>query len=349
MLLLCKRNISGLRSLRTMFGLAALLLVLASVISCGGSSADPSWRFAYMSDNKWDKKTSEADYVNVEAVKRLSGDMVKQGVSLVIVGGDLIDGRGEGVSGLNAQYATWLDAMSAVYRAGVPVYAVPGNHEYWCDTNDSCIAAWNQTMAPTFPASRTDNPAFPGMEYSFIFNNAFFIGLNQNRFADTFPEYYRGNDVDWIAGQLAARDPSAQPHIITFGHMPQFMTKWEWTRPEDKSNREAFWSLLGNAGARMYFTGHSHLYAVGLASTEDGRYFLYQVISGSGGAEAEKSGWDGLYAEDTRVQPVDWDEGIYREGYALVTITGRDVTLEWRYYDDTERVFKTKPVFSYSQ
>lgn len=333
-----------------MVGLAALLLLMASLISCGSSSDSPSeWKFAYMSDNKWDKSTSVTSYVNVDAVKRLAGDMVLQDVSLVLVGGDLVDGRGEGVSGLKAQYASWLDAMSSVYKAGISVYAVPGNHEYWCDTSASCIEAWNQVMTPMFPSGRVDNPAYPGMEYSFVFNNALFIGLNQNQFADTFPEYYRGNDIDWIAGRLAVRNPFTQPHVIAFGHMPQFMTKWEWTRPPDKSNREAFWNLLAGAGGRMYFTGHSHLYAVGLATTEDGSHSIYQIISGSGGAEAERSPWNGIYAENTRIQPVDWDEGNYREGYALVTISGRDVKMEWRSYDQTEGAFKTRQVFTYSQ
>lgn len=342
-----RKRIFCLRSLCFMFGLAA---VLASLVSCGSSSSGPSeWKFAYMSDNKWDKKTSEAYCTNVDAVKRFSQDMVQQGVSLVLVGGDLVDGRGEGVNGLNAQYAVWLEAMFLVYQAGIPVYAVPGNHEYWCDTNSSCIDSWSQTIAPRLPAGRVDNPEHPGMEYSFVFKNALFIGLNQNQFGDSFPAYYHGNDIDWIAGQLAMRNSFTQPHVIAFGHMPQFMTKWEWTRPADKSNREAFWNLLAGAGARMYFTGHSHLYAVGLAATEDGSHSIYQVISGSGGAEAEKNPWDGIYAENTRIQPVDWDEGSYREGYALVTISGRDVKMEWRSYDQTTGAFRTRPVFSYTQ
>ncbi len=346
----CRSGERGIRSFRIMAGLAMSLLVLVALTSCGGSSDDPpAWKFAYMSDNKWDKTTSAVQYTNVDAVRRLAGDMVQQGVSLVIVGGDMIDGRGEGVNGLDAQYASWLQAMFPLHKAGIPVYAVPGNHEYWCDTNSSCGDSWNERIVPTFPPGRRDNPACPGMEYSFVFNNALFIALNQNQFADTFPAYYRGNDIDWIAGQLAGRDPAAQPHVITFGHMPQFMTKWSWTRPEDKSNREAFWNLLGSAGARMYFTGHSHLYAAGLATTEDGRHSIYQIIAGSGGAEAEKSLWDGVYAENGRVQPVDWDGNDYREGYALVTVNGQEVTMEWRYYDQGAGSFKAKRAFAYRQ
>lgn len=302
-----------------------------------------------MSDNKRGAGTSASEYTNIEAVRMLSADMADQGVALVIVGGDLIDGRGEDSEGLQRQYAAWKDAMSPVYRAGIAVYAVPGNHEYWCDTENSCVSAWEKTMVPAFPGGRTDNPALPGMEYSFVFRNTLFIGLDQNRFASSFPDYYRGDDIEWIAGRLADRNPASQPHVVVFGHMPQFMTQWEWTRPEDKSNREAFWNLLGEAGCRMYFTGHSHLFAAGDASTEDGSRSIYQTIAGSGGAEPEAQQWDGVYAEHGRVRPVAWDENRYRTGYALVTIRGRDVTTEWRYYDPAAGAFRSEPVFSYTQ
>lgn len=329
--------------------LTGLLLLMALCTACGSSVDSGEWKFAYMSDNKWGSKTSASQYTNVDAVNLMARDMAGQGVSLVLVGGDLIDGRGEGISGLKAQYNAWMAAMSPVYSAGIGVYAVPGNHEYWCDTADSCSAAWEQSVVPTFPAGRTDNPELAGREYSFVHRNVLFLGLDQNRFGPSFPDYYRGNSISWIQQQLAARNVSAQPHVIVFGHMPQFMTRWGWTRAEDLENREAFWSLLGAAGGRLYFTGHSHAYAVGLASTQDGRHSIYQVIAGSGGAEPEATPWSGEYFEASRIQPVDWDEDRYRIGYALVTVRGRDVSMVWRNYDPASRSFTSREVLGYRQ
>jgi hypothetical protein len=40
------------------------------------------------------------------------------------------------------------------------------------------------------PSGRTDNVSSPGREYSFTFNNAFFIGLDQNQFGSSMPAYY---------------------------------------------------------------------------------------------------------------------------------------------------------------
>ena len=128
----------------------------------------------------------------------MAADMVTQRVNMVITGGDLVDGRGQNVAGLNVQYTAWIGAMASVYNAKIPVYAVPGNHEYWCDSKNSCITARNETIAPQLPTGRTNNPAHPDMEYSFVFNNAYFLGINQNQFEQGVnqPNYYHGNDMD---------------------------------------------------------------------------------------------------------------------------------------------------------
>lgn len=329
------------------------LVVLFSITSCGSSTnanaAPPVWKFAYMSDHKLDQATDPINYTNLPAVQRMAADMVTQKVNMVITGGDLIDGRGQDAAGLNTQYTAWIGAMATVYNAKIPVYAVPGNHEYWCDTKNSCTSAWNATMAPQLPAGRTNNPAHPDMEYSFVFNNAYFLGIHQNQFEQgvTRPYYYHGNDMDWIESQLAGRDAVAQPHVIAFGHMPQFQMGYEWGDHNHKSNREAFWNALGGADAKMYLTGHSHLYALALIQTKDGSKSIYQILAGSGGAE--KDSWNGNYApsEASRITAIDKDTND--EGYALVTINDRQVTMEWRYYDPVEGIFKSKPGFTYSQ
>ena len=331
--------------------LIGTLFALFSIISCSSSTnanaAPPLWKFAYMSDHKLDKATDPINYTNLPAVQRMAADMVTQRVNMVITGGDLIDGRGQNVAGLNAQYKAWIGAMASVYNANIPVYAVPGNHEYWCDTKNSCTSAWDATIAPQLPAGRTNNPAHPNMEYSFVFNNAYFLGINQNQFEQGVnqPYYYHGNDMDWIESQLAGRNTVTQPHVIAFGHMPQFQAGYEWIDHNHKSNREEFWDTLGSAGAKMYLTGHSHLYALALIQTKDGSKSIYQILAGSGGAE--KSSWNGNYApsEASRITAIDKDTDY--EGYALVTINDRQVTMEWRYYDPVAGIFKSKTGFTY--
>lgn len=142
-----------------LISLMGALFALSSIMSCSSSTnanaAPPVWKFAYMSDHKLDQATDPVNYSNLPAVQRIAADIVAQRANMVITGGDLIDGRGQGVAGLNVQYAAWIGAMAAVYNANIPVYAVPGNHEYWGDTKNSCIAAWNEAIAP--PTARRED------------------------------------------------------------------------------------------------------------------------------------------------------------------------------------------------
>jgi len=319
-----------------------LACVVVLTLICPAVAAE--WKFAYMSDNK---DANDSSGVNMAAVNRIAADMKNQGVSLVLVGGDLIDGRGLDTAGLNNQYGKWIEAMKPLYDVNIPVYSVPGNHEYWCDVDSSCVEAWTQKIEPVLPAGRTDDTSRPGRQYSFNFNNALFIGLDQNKFEyGEPPHYYRGNDMDWINDRLSANDPAKQPHIIAFGHMPQFMLQYDWTVAAYKSNREAFWTALGNAGSRMYFTGHSHTYALAYATTESRQGALYQILAGSAGAGFEKPGWDGVYKESDRASGRDRNNDY--EGYSLVTIDGLYVKMTWRYYDPAVGSFQERSGFSYS-
>ncbi len=344
----------------------AACIALSACIFCLFAGDAMAWKFAYMSDHK-DGSALNTTGVNGAAVNRIATDMRNQGVDLVLVGGDLIDGRGCGPTtcpdgttlGLNGQYAAFYNAMAPLTGAGIPIYSVPGNHEYWSDNSNNAAIAWTETVVPRLPAERTDNPQYPGREYSFTYQNALFIGLDQNQWEQgPSPGYYRGNDVDWVVSRLAARNAMSEPHVIVFGHMPQFMLRYDWTTPAYKVNREELWNALGTAGTKMYFTGHSHTYARGLATTVDNRYSIWQILAGSGGAGFETRNpdgtpwsWDGVYKESTRVSPAAPPTGFRNnthEGYALVTILGSDVTIEWRYYDPDSGTFAVGDTYSYT-
>jgi hypothetical protein len=295
-----------------------------------------------MSDNK---DANDSSGVNLVTVGRIATDMRDQGVELVLAGGDLIDGRGQGVEGLHTQYTAWIGAMAPVFNANIPVLAVPGNHEYWGDTEENCIAAWSQDITPILPGTRTDNPEYPGREFSFTHRNALFIGLDQNRFEKgEAPFYYRGNDLAWMTEQTDVPLQVTRPHIFVFGHMPQFMLSWGWSDTY-LPNREAFWNILADARVKFYLTGHSHTYARALASTDDGLHTVEQIIAGSAGAGFE-TGWDGIYYESTRVTPLVWNNTY--EGYLVFTIDDNTIIGQWRYYDPAAGRFEVGDEFGYN-
>ncbi|MBU4372048.1 MAG: hypothetical protein KKH02_05280 [Proteobacteria bacterium] len=99
------------------------LFALFSITSCSSSTnataAPPVWKFAYMSDHKLDKATDPINYTNIPVVQRMAADMVTQGVNMVIAGGDLVDGRGQDVAGLNTQYTAWNGAIMIRMKASL--------------------------------------------------------------------------------------------------------------------------------------------------------------------------------------------------------------------------------------
>jgi hypothetical protein len=283
------------------------------------------WKLAFISDTQ---SGTDVSGVNTASLTRIVSDLLEQNAELVLVGGDLIEGKGENGAGLNEQYQTWLQVMSPIIDADIPIAAIPGNHEYWGDSAVSSIESWEQMIVPYLLNFRSDDAAMPGRQYSFNFRNIMFLGLNQNQYdRGDAPFYYRGTDVDFVNEQLAARDSSAQYHVIAFGHMPQFMLMWDWSE-NYKQNRDQFWDMLGDANCRLYLTGHSHLYSRGLATMTTRDKSFYQVICGTGGAELDQY-WDGNFFEDQRIINQVWNDRFW--GYLLITVREMSIHCDWRY------------------
>ena len=74
--------------------------------------------------------------VNTGAVNAIAKEMLKNNVDLVLAGGDLIHGQFVPFDfiPLSNMYQAWINAMGPVYNAGIPVFPVPGNHEYYYGT-----------------------------------------------------------------------------------------------------------------------------------------------------------------------------------------------------------------------
>ncbi|MCX6560833.1 MAG: metallophosphoesterase, partial [Candidatus Aminicenantes bacterium] len=117
--------------------LAALLLAtacsVAAVPAASGrpqAAADP-WRFAVISDTQGDNKdTPGKSGLNDEVVKALAEAIVREKIDFLLVSGDLTSGWFKnGGTPYETQYANWRKAMQPVFRAGIPVFPIRGNHD----------------------------------------------------------------------------------------------------------------------------------------------------------------------------------------------------------------------------
>ena len=110
-----------------------------------------------------------------------------------------------------------------------------------------------------------------------------------------------------------------------YGHTPAFRVGHTDSLAYYPVERDQFWNSLGNAGVRMYFSGHDHLYNRAHVKDQAG-HTIYQVLTGAGGAPFNK--WNPPYAEGDKVVGDYHKEGV--NGYVLVTVDGQRVTMMWK-------------------
>ncbi len=317
--------------------LAAVFLLLCG---CGGGSSgvvQPKWTFAVLCDTRGDNNLPLANLtksgINEVVVKSMAKDIMKEGAELVIFPGDLVNGWFQINTPYADQFATLRKAMAPVYDAGIKVYPVRGNHED--GPPDPLINFPWPPDPPNYPTIRTitelkaayrtafsdawipaNGPAGEeGFTYSFVYKNAFFVGLDQ------YINPYRVNQP-WLDDQLRQ---NKQPHTFVYGHAPAFRVGHTDSLASYPEERDLFWNSLGNAGVRMYFSGHDHLYNRAHINDQTG-HTIYQVLTGAGGAPFNV--WNPPYAEGAKVVNDYHDEAHY--GYVIVTVDGPHVTMKWK-------------------
>jgi len=328
-----KRSIS-----RTSWLVLLTVVVLAAqlFLPVAWAQNQSSWKYAVLCDTRGDSDPANLDKsgVNESVVNSVAKDIVKEGVELVIIPGDMVNGWYKIQTPYASQFATWRKAMAPVYDSGIKVYPIRGNHEDgpyadpgkypWPpdaaaapkslpipELRTAYLAAFADSWIPS------NGPA--GEEkytYSFVHQNALFVGL------DELITPFRVNQ-SWLDEQLKK---NKEPHVFVYGHAPAYRVNHTDSLASYPKERDDFWNSLGNADVRIYFCGHDHLYNRAHINDQAG-HAIYQVLTGSGGAPFSK--WEPQsYAEGDKIVKDFHDDVHY--GYVLVTINGPRVVMEWK-------------------
>lgn len=301
--------------------------------------ASTVWRFAFVGDTHVPLSTTAAE---------IASAVLNDDVKLVIVDGDLVEsGPGTPTNTFRNTLLAWRNAFAPVYASEARVYVVRGNHEN--DVPDN-LAIWNSVFSGAYAMPGNGPAGESNLTYSLTYRNAFFLGL------DDYTNIHRINQP-WLNQQLA---PNRQPHIFTFGHEPAFKA-FHTDCPDDyPTERNAFWSSLAAAGARVYLCGHDHFFNAARIDDGDGNAAndLYQFIVGTGGTTnwpAQRYNCNGINAPYT---PGNLASVTNTYGYLLVKISGPGsndlgVTLTWkqRTYDTNTASYlyvATTHVFTYA-
>jgi len=246
----------------------------------------------------------------------IATEIVRQDPDLVIHVGDLVYGGTESQEVLEAQFDAWLAAMGPVYDASIPVYPIRGNHD-WA-YGEPTLAAWQAKF--DLPTNGPD--AEQEVTYSFTYNNALFIALDQAG-ADEGYSQHMVNQA-WLDTQLAA---NTRPHVFVYGHEAAFNCSAGLAMEDEPTARNTFWESLDYAGVKMYFCGHNHLYnRAEIRQTGRESRIVYQVIAGS--VCTPLYTWSRVYYGvngDHEPTNRSYQSDI---SYVLMTVDHRKVTLE---------------------
>ncbi len=317
------------------FFIALLLSIALLAGSASGRQNEETWKFAFISDTQGDY-SNPADHscINGPVLRAIAKDIAEERPDFVLVGGDLVNGwHRNGGTDYATQFANWKSAMEPVYKEGISVFPVRGNHESGPDRvalpplpahlepPPGALTKLEEAFKDAFPRAygyipKNGPKGEEGLTFGFTHKSVFVIGMDQYG-----PHPHRVNQ-EWLDRELAA---NTKPHVFLYGHEPAFGVGHIDNLAFYPADRDRLWDSFGKGGGRVYFSGHDHFYNRAAIPDKTGNR-IYQVIAGTGGGRFRA--WSGAYAERERVKGEYSDSG--KHGYILVTIEGSRATVAWK-------------------
>jgi hypothetical protein len=284
---------------------------------------DP-WRFAAMADSMADAETSAP-----QILEEIVDEIMTHDVDLLIFAGDLVTGGGN--DDLVLQLGTWREIMLPLYSTGVEVYPVRGNHEV------GSIDAWNAIFTGVYALPDNGPEDEVGLTYTVEHKNALFLAF------DAYVDYNEVNQP-WVEYELATNHA---PHVIAYAHPPAYPAYPKSSLADHPYERDEFWESLIEAGAKLYFCGHTHFFNHARLDDSDGDPDddVHQLTVGTAGAGASliNPNFEGENGEMIPV-PV-FHAAAY--GFTIVEINGLHASLTFWKREEPE-VFTARHYWTYS-
>jgi hypothetical protein len=299
----------------------AIALVSALIGILGAAQATP-WKFILTGDcRSGGNRPEDHNGVNTVILAEMAKAMIDEHPKLVLFSGDLIAGPRTDEE-MESQLKTWLGVMDPVYKAGIKVYNIRGNHEMHVPHPE---AVWQKMFVGPYALPQNGPAGEESMSYTVSYKEAFIVGLDEFML--------KGSDAHinqaWLDKVL--KQKKKNQHLFVFSHKMAFRSgHHDDGLEQDPVARDVFIKSLIAAGGRTAFFGHDHLYdhraftAPGAPADQT----LHQFVVGTAGAPLVRGTNDPGNNTDWKVEKVSHIEGKY--GYAVVEVDGPKVTITFK-------------------
>jgi hypothetical protein len=367
--------------------LAALLLTMLTAAS---ASAAP-WKFGIISDTQWttnDPANQNPNTVPASIIKQVNQQLINKGVQFVIAMGDQVDEGSQTNNYTRTLYSQDLynagigfypirgnheAAFSSAYMNtdadfwhAYPQLTNGMNNATPSDITTSLIPA--AVMAANPPVSNTGSTFFIGagfsyptvanttnhsVSYSFQYNNATFMMLDQFQSPDYYTSHIIPEQQDWISGTLSGRPANTHAFAFTHknilggNHKDNMFGGNATNDPGDgygldpstvitntpgltvgqkQANENTFLGLLQANKVKYMISGHDHHHYNSIVTSPDQQSKVHELICASDSSKFYTPGFP-VSGNDA---PVEQD--LQRIGYYIFTVDGPRVTID--YYGD---------------
>ncbi len=346
-------------------------LVLASALSfsvffVSVSAFAASWSFGIISDTQWKDSADgkNPNYVAVNVINHINQEFIEHGVKFVVAVGDVTQ------NGDKLGMDTTATFRQALYNAGIGFYPLRGNHEDAASEAAEFIRVFPQTqnginnMTPLdamvttpyygAPPLNTNTPFtvgsnfttvsadFAGLTYSFDYNNARFVLIDQFE-TPTTPTHSVLNqaDVDWVGTRLSSRPENthafvfAHKHLSSENHADTLFGANPSVNPDGL--QDLYMSHLYENGVRYHIGGHDHMHNRALVTSPDGKSVVQNIITASDSYKfyipQNPANDDKYNTPEFGINNGPREEEIAQQlftiGYYIVTVDGPRVTVDY--------------------
>lgn len=276
------------------------------------------WSFVVAGDGRSDpgrNRPEDRDGINTKITREIAEAVIRENAHFLLWTGDTVLGSKD-PKVYESQLMAWRGIMEPLYRAGIGVLPVRGNHEA---RSANSAAIWNRVFSGPFALPQNGPAGEQNLTFFHVDGPVLVLGL------DNYSSPKSGVNLPWLTGVL--RD-HRKPFIFAFCHEMAFMAGNHTDNLEaDVSKRDELMGQLLDAGSRCFFAGHDHFYDH-IVMSKPGQPEMHQFVAGTAGApfypdkgyKGNKTFWN--------TQRIWHLSGTY--GYLLVEIEGKNATVTFK-------------------